>query len=111
LRGQAALLEREGGDITGGVDIIQASDAAVRIDRGEAILIVGQPRQSGAREQLERDHARSTKISPPPASTSALPRTNEGREEVRSQMPRARSIGSMARAAADRTAQVAPPRG
>ena len=44
LGGQAALLERERGDVARGVDVVDAGDPAVAVDRDEPVPSAGRPR-------------------------------------------------------------------
>ena len=52
-----ALLERERGHVTGGVDVLETRDAAVPVRRGEPVAIWGRPRDRRALADGEADHA------------------------------------------------------
>ncbi len=57
LGGDAALLDREVGDVAGGVDVVEAADARVRVDRDEAVARLRQPVETWALQARQRDDA------------------------------------------------------
>ena len=57
LGGDAALLDREGGDVPGGVDVVDAADAAVRVDRDKAIDGLRQAVDAWAAQSRQGDNA------------------------------------------------------
>ena len=57
LGGDAALLDREVGDVAGGVDVVEAADAPVRVDRDEAVERLRQPVEARAAQPRQRDDA------------------------------------------------------
>src|SRR5207247_624075 len=55
LRGKSALLDREAGDVAGCVDVVELLNAAVRVGRDEAVIVLRDAEYPQALEARECD--------------------------------------------------------
>ena len=55
LRGEASLLEREGGDVARGVDVVRAGGTAVPVHGDEPVRVGREPDHARADQERERD--------------------------------------------------------
>ena len=103
LSGESSLLERERGDVAGGIYMLDAGDAPDLSTGMKPCWSCGSPGSLGP-SKTGRVTTRSANTSAPPASKSMRPRVIAGSDEVRTMMPLASSSERTASVAAARAA-------